>query len=151
MNAEDIVIKYDSSIIVRRWAAVWIDFIALFGILLLAQVILGDEIYRKTLAIWVGILIAYFPILEGLTGVTAGKFILRIKVVDSNCKSPGIGKAIIRTLLKIIEVNPFLLGGLPAGIIALFSKKKQRLGDMLAKTYVVKIKDIQNAALADNN
>lgn len=138
--------KYDSSIIVRRWAAVWIDYIILFGVLLLANAILGNDLYQKMVIIWIGIAIAYFPILEGITGFTIGKFIVRIKVIDLNCKTPGFIKAIIRGLLRIIEVNPFLAGGAPAGIVVLLSKNRQRLGDMLAKTYVVKVKDIQNMA-----
>lgn len=88
------------------------------------------------------VIAVYFPVLEGLKGYTVGKKLLRIRVVDQHGNLPGIPKAIVRSLLRIIETNPVFLGGVPAGIIALVSKKKQRLGDMLAKTYVVKTQDI---------
>ena len=41
-------------------------------------------------------------------------------------------KAIIRTLLRILGVNPILLGGALAGISALITKDKKRIGDILA-------------------
>jgi uncharacterized RDD family membrane protein YckC len=45
--------------------------------------------------------------------------------------------ALIRGGLRIIEVNPLLLGGLPAGLFVISTDRKQRLGDMLAGTVVV--------------
>jgi len=145
MEAEKIVSNYDSSIIVRRWVACWIDFLLLFGIIVLStkEIATNDLFFLLILSI----LICYYPVLEGLTGYTIGKYILKIKVVDKNLNSPGIIKAIIRTLLRIIEVNPFLAGGIPAGIIVWISKNKQRLGDIFAKTYVLKTKDIKNNIL----
>ncbi len=131
MEAEKIVSNYDSSIIVRRWVACWIDFLLLFGIIVLStkEIATNDLFFLLILSI----LICYYPVLEGLTGYTIGKYILKI--------------AIIRTLLRIIEVNPFLAGGIPAGIIVWISKNKQRLGDIFAKTYVLKTKDIKNNIL----
>jgi len=43
---------------------------------------------------------------------------------------------------RLVEVNPLLLGGLPAGIAVAMSRRRQRLGDMLAGTYVVRRKDL---------
>ncbi len=142
MNVEEIVTKYDSSILVRRWAALWKDCILFASIFLAADGILGNELYRKTISIWIGIVTWYYPVLEGFSGFSLGKIILRIKVVDENGNVPGIGKAIMRTLMRLVETNPLLAGGLPAGIAVLVSKKRQRLGDMWAKTYVVKTKDL---------
>ena len=39
--------------------------------------------------------------------------------------------------MRLLEVNPLLFGGLPAGIAILTSERKQRIGDMLAGTVVV--------------
>jgi uncharacterized RDD family membrane protein YckC len=39
--------------------------------------------------------------------------------------------------LRIIEVNPLLLGGIPAGIVVISTSRKQRIGDLLAGTIVV--------------
>jgi uncharacterized RDD family membrane protein YckC len=45
--------------------------------------------------------------------------------------------AVIRTLLRVIEVNPLLLGAIPAGITVMSTERKQRIGDIVAKTVVV--------------
>ena len=37
----------------------------------------------------------------------------------------------------VIEVNPLLLGGLPAGLVVIATERKQRIGDLLAGTLVV--------------
>jgi uncharacterized RDD family membrane protein YckC len=81
--------------------------------------------------------------MEGRWGATLGKFGTKIRVVDRLGRVPGYGRAVVRTLLRLVEVNPLLLGGIPAGIIALSSKSKQRLGDMLAGTYVLYLADVE--------
>jgi len=45
--------------------------------------------------------------------------------------------ALIRGGLRLFEVNPLLLGGLPAGLVIISTSQKQRLGDILAGTVVV--------------
>ena len=57
--------------------------------------------------------------------------------MDSNGNNPGIIKASVRLLLRLIEVNPILFGGFVAGIVVNVSEKGQRWGDMLAGTYVI--------------
>jgi uncharacterized RDD family membrane protein YckC len=142
MTPVQISSSYDSSIIVRRWLGAWIDFALLIGILLLADSVLGNELYQKTLPIWITLLVVYFPLTEGLTGRSLGKVISQTKVVDASGRNPGVGKAAIRTLTRLIEVNPLLAGGIPAGLIANFSKTHQRLGDMLSGTFVLKNADL---------
>jgi len=76
------------SILVRRWAACWVDFLVLAGMLLLADLALGNALYRKTIWLWLGVLIAYYPVLEGCGGLTLGKLLLRIRVVDAGGRAP---------------------------------------------------------------
>jgi uncharacterized RDD family membrane protein YckC len=142
VSPEEISASYDSSIVVRRWGATVIDFLVLIGLLVLPDLILGDDLYSKTLLLWIALAAAYYPVLEGLTGFTLGKLIVRIKVVDAVGGLPGMKKAVIRTLLRLIEVNPFLFGGIPAGVTVLVNKKRQRLGDMAAGTFVLKTSDL---------
>lgn len=129
--------RYSNGIIGRRWAATLIDSVVMFGFLMCCEAFLGNAIYQKLLPILLFLLALYYPVLEGLEGGTAGKFILGIRVVDYDGHRPGILKALVRTLTRLVEVNPFCVGGLPAGIVALMSPRKQRIGDMLAKTLVV--------------
>jgi uncharacterized RDD family membrane protein YckC len=142
MTPEEISRSYSNSIIVRRWLGAWVDFLALAGILFAADGLLGNDLYRKTVFIWLGLIVAYFPLTEGLTGRTLGKLVSGTKVVDSQGNVPGIGKAIIRTLTRVVEVNPFLAGGIPAGLIVALTKTHQRLGDMASGTFVLKTSDL---------
>ena len=66
----------------------------------------------------------------------------RARVVDEQWEVPGLKRAFLRTLTRLIEVNPFMLGGIPAGIIAHYSKQGQRLGDMAGGTWVVASRDV---------
>lgn len=132
---------YDTSIVVRRWGATWIDFAVLASFLMLPDWLLGNELYQRTMIIWLSLLLLYIPMCEWLFGRTLGKLVVFIQVVDENGNKPSIAQVIVRTLLRIIEVNPLLLGGIPAGIAVLMSKHRQRLGDMAAKTYVLKSSD----------
>lgn len=79
---------------------------------------------------------AYFILMEGYLGQTVGKMIAGVKVVrEGTGEAPGLGKAAIRTVLRIID-GLFLY--LVAFIVVLISGKNQRLGDMAAGTLVVR-------------
>jgi uncharacterized RDD family membrane protein YckC len=137
MNSAELASTYGFGIIARRWLATWIDFVVLALFLLVPDYVLGNELYRKTIFVWLALAIAYFPTLETLYGRSLGKFVSGIVVVDANGRTPSLGQSIVRTVLRLVEVNPFLLGGLPAGVAAIATRSKQRLGDMLARTYVI--------------
>ncbi len=142
MTPEDISALYGNWIIVRRWAATWLDFLLFGGLLWALLASLGEGRLGLCLAVWLAVLAAYYPVLEGLTGRTLGKLLFGLKVVDQNGRNPGLLKAIIRTIVRLVDVNPLLMGGVPAGIAVLASKKRQRLGDMAAGTYVLRSEDV---------
>jgi uncharacterized RDD family membrane protein YckC len=80
--------------------------------------------------------VGYYVLLEGFLGQTLGKMAMGIKVVaEATGQTPGIAAAAIRTLLRIIDS---LLGYAVAFISVLASDKRQRLGDMAARTLVVR-------------
>ena len=141
MTPREVSSGYGSEIIARRWIGCWIDFVVIVGVLLAADGILGNELYQKTLIIWVGIALLYIPVLEATTGRTLGKLVSGTIVVDHGGAVPSIGKVLVRTLLRLFEVNPLLAGGIPAGLVANFSKTHRRLGDMAADTYVILRRD----------
>lgn len=142
MTPAAIASSYDTSIIVRRWLGCWIDFVTIAAIFLLPDGLLGNQLYQQLLPLWILMAVAYFPVTEGLTGRSLGKWISRTIIVDAHGEKPGIGRAALRTLLRLVEVNPFLMGGIPAGIVAAASKTRQRLGDMAANTYVLKAEHV---------
>ena len=131
---------------IRRWLAGGIDILlAAFGFLLANRVI-PESVHTKaphlggTVALLISI--AYFWVPEAVWGCTPGKWLTRVRVVDALGCPPGPGRALVRTLLRLVEVNPLLFGGLPAAAVAYRSKTGQRLGDTLAKTYVLRVADL---------
>ncbi|WP_373228797.1 RDD family protein [Cohnella sp.] len=139
---------YGPSIFFRRWAATVIDSIILMGLIGLIAVSedMGDDYLALAMLGWVIGFFSYYLLLEGLTGYTLGKFVLRIQAVNETGGVPGFVKSLIRSALRVVDTNPLLMGGLPAGIFVLVTKKKQRIGDMAAKTYVVKVRDLNTTS-----
>ncbi len=83
-----------------------------------------------------GLTILLYVLIQGLTGWTVGKVILGIRTVRADGRPAGIGRAALRTLLWIIDGLPVL--GLVGFITALTTTGHRRVGDMVAKTFVVR-------------
>ena len=81
------------------------------------------------------IYIAYYTILEGSKGQTVGKMVTRIKVVREDGRPIDMSQAFKRNILRIIDG---LFGYLIGAILVWRSDRKQRLGDRMARTVVVK-------------
>ena len=74
----------------------------------------------------------YFPILEGRFGQTLGKRLLGIRVLHESGLPIGFKEAILRRL-------PFYFDFWPIdGLFVLFTAKKQRAFDIVARTVVVR-------------
>lgn len=81
--------------------------------------------------------LVYFFAFEALWSRTQGKYLQGLVVVNFDGGRCGWRAALVRTLLRVVEANPLLFGGLPAGLAVLASKRNQRLGDLAAGTLVV--------------
>ncbi|MEV4754815.1 RDD family protein [Micromonospora sp. NPDC049559] len=82
------------------------------------------------------IVLLYYTLLEGFLGRTVGKMVTGIRVIDeATGDRPGLVSALVRTLLRIVDGLFAYLVGL---IIVVNSDRRRRLGDMAAKTLVVK-------------
>lgn len=79
--------------------------------------------------------ILYFSYFESTSGQTPGKRAMGIKVTKEDGSKASFGDALVRTILRIIDGIFIYILGL---IIILVTEKKQRLGDILARTVVVK-------------
>lgn len=141
---EQFLLNTENRCLLRRFFAMWIDYIVLSLFFYILYRVCVNAFYRDTVYYCLLAAILYFPLTEGFIGFTLGKFLLNITVIDSKGDRPGLKKAILRTLTKILEMNPLLGGCLLAGITAHFSKKCQRIGDMFAGTYVVDRSDLKN-------
>jgi uncharacterized RDD family membrane protein YckC len=124
-----------------RFVSLLIDSIIL-GIILgvLGGVVVFGAVAKGMIPWWVGLIyfiiyIGYFTYLEGSQGQTVGKMVTKIKVVREDGKPIDMNQALIRNILRIIDgLIVYLIGA----ILIWRSDKKQRLGDSIAKTVVVK-------------
>jgi uncharacterized RDD family membrane protein YckC len=81
----------------------------------------------------------YFTLLLGLYGKSVGMMLVKIKVVkeESGAKISYVD-ALVRTILLLIDAIPYFIPYLLGAILIWTSDKKQRLGDRVAHTVVVK-------------
>ncbi len=79
---------------------------------------------------------AYYALMEGYRGQTVGKMLFGIRVVrEDRGGVPGLKAAAIRSLLRVVDG---LFGYLVGFVAVVASAKNQRLGDMAARTLVVR-------------
>lgn len=83
----------------------------------------------------------YFQVTEWL-GATPAKWWFGLRVRSSNGNPASFGQIAIRTLCRVVEINPIFLGLFPAAVLVLFTRRHIRLGDWLAGTVVVRIEDL---------
>jgi len=81
----------------------------------------------------------YFTLLEGHYGQTVGKMAVKIKVVRLADGAPiDYSQAAVRTIMRFLDEIPYVIPYLLGAILIWSSEEKQRLGDRVASTVVVK-------------
>lgn len=84
------------------------------------------------------VMFLYFVFLEGLTGVTLGKWLVGLRVERVEGGKPGLIKGFLRNVLRIIDGLPaFNILGI---ILILTSEERARFGDRIAGTRVVRVR-----------
>lgn len=120
-----------------RAIACFIDNLFAFAVMMLAVGLVPQEFPLVKAVLFCSVYLAYFIVLEALWSRTLGKFFQGLVVRKLDGSPCDWRAAVIRGLLRIIEVNPLAFGGLPAGLVIIASERKQRIGDQLAGTLVV--------------
>jgi uncharacterized RDD family membrane protein YckC len=96
----------------------------------------GFRIEGAPAFLWIAIGIGYYVVLEAQSGATLGKRAMGLKVVKLEGGGPIDWQAsIVRNLLRLVDGFFFYLVG---AIVVWTSDKKQRLGDKVAGTVVVR-------------
>lgn len=125
-----------NTIMPRHLAAIFDNMLAMvLGVV--AAKTLNDENYQLQLVVFVAVYLAYFFLFESAISRTPGKLLTGLVVVRKDGSPISILDAIVRTILRVLEVNPALLGYAPAAISIIFSKNNQRIGDRIVGTIVV--------------
>lgn len=134
-----------------RLIAVFIDHLIGFALMMFVVALLPEDIpILKAVAFFL-VYVSYFIVFEALWSRTVGKYFQGLVVRKLDGSRCDWKAALIRGGLRLFEVNPLLLGGLPAGLVIISTSQKQRIGDILAGTVVVsdKLQEEEDSAPAE--
>lgn len=127
-----------SGTIVARHLAATIDNLAAWvGAVLVGQS-LGEVDPWRLAAAMVAAYLGYFFLFEASLARTPGKWFFGLVIVGRDGRPCTSRQAIVRGMLRLLEVNPFVLGAIPAALSIILTKHNQRLGDLAAGTFVVR-------------
>ena len=125
----------------RRSVAVIVDTILFFAAAYIMALFVGDvdgisfEITGAPACVWFLLILAYLIVMEATVGATVGKLLVGLRVVKSDESPINWTAALIRNVLRIVDALFVYL----VGAISIWtSPKKQRLGDKVANTVVVR-------------
>lgn len=138
-TTQNIDIDYEVASIGERLLAGMLDFILLFMYFLLCMFIMGLIRAGTPLFILIFMIPAmcYHLIFElFFNGRSLGKMITGIKVVKIDGSNPRLSNYLIRWIFRLVDVT--IMAGSIATITIILSNKGQRLGDMAAKTTVIR-------------
>ncbi len=142
-TTQNVLIEHDIANVGDRLLALVLDFIFLFVYSLIITLIY--QILRKifggdliVVVIVLQIPFYFYNLASNLIfhGQTPGKKILRIKVVKLDGSAPSLGSYLIRWVLRLVDI--WFSFGVVALITVIANGKGQRLGDIAAKTTVIK-------------
>lgn len=96
----------------------------------------GFQLTGVPFLIGIVVTLGYYIVLEGLWGATLGKLVLNLRVVKEADGLPiGWREALIRNVLRVVDGLFLYLVGF---ILICVSQKRQRLGDRIAGTIVIR-------------
>jgi uncharacterized RDD family membrane protein YckC len=95
----------------------------------------GVVVSGKAIWLLLALGLGYYIFCEAMTGMTVGKRLVGIRVVDEDGDPMNLAAAVVRNALRLVDGLFFYLVG---GIFALASSRGQRLGDRAAHTVVVR-------------
>lgn len=156
-TAQYVKIDYELAPAAYRVLASFIDFIVLIIYLVFMNVFLGFAVFQNdfnTGLVFSVMLVRlpwffYSPVIEYLTnGRSLGKYIMGIRVVKANGETAGLREYFTRWIFRVIDI---WIGGFGflAILLAGTTEKRQRLGDIMANTVVIRTKDTQIYTLRD--
>lgn len=150
---EGIVFSFLLASPVTRFLAYTVDLACIAALTALARIVISLlEVVNLDFGAAIGVLIFFvLQIGYGMTcewwwrGQTIGKRMLHLRVMDAQGLRVQFSQIAIRNLLRVVDMLPafYLLGG----VVAWFSPKTQRLGDLAASTIVIRTPKIEQPDL----
>ncbi len=141
----------------RRSGAALIDVALLTGVLVIFILTVGqistEGEYSATLSgawslVYLAVVLGYYFVFEVAVGQTVGKGLLGLRVVGADGSRPSAEAIAVRTLLRLVDWLPvlYLVGFLVATLAT--GERRQRLGDLAAKTMVARALPVRHRSLA---
>jgi len=135
-TSHNIVVTTELANVTQRALATCIDGIIIGLYVFLASVISGGSTAISTILI-LPVMLCYHLIFEYLNeGQSLGKRFLKIKVISLSGDRPTLMELVMRWMFRLLDITFSL--GLIAAIFISSTKKKQRIGDILSNTAVVR-------------
>ncbi|MBO6794274.1 MAG: RDD family protein [Balneolaceae bacterium] len=149
-TTQHVQLAYNPASVGERLLAFLLDGFVLLGYFLLMQMLIGaleesDFVSNEVMESkgWIFVIIySIVPFFYHLAsevlwnGKSFGKWTMGLQVVRTDGTSPSFGNYLIRWLFRLVEIT--LSTGLIAFMTVLLNGKGQRLGDIAAKTAVIK-------------
>ena len=138
-TAQNVTIEMEAAGLGDRVIAALLDYLIIFSIYFAAFLLfVATESLVSILMIAIPLFL-YFPLSNiFMNGQSIGKRMRQIKVVRIDGNQPGIADYLIRWLFRLIEVE--MTAGALAMISLFIRGQGQRIGDMAAKTTVVRVR-----------
>jgi len=140
-----------------RIAAALIDLVLLAGVLVILSAAVGQTSvsggsFNVSLSgawglVFLAIVLLYYFALEAWAGQTLGKRLFGLQVLRAGGTRPSAGAVALRTLLRIVDWLPLLY---LVGFIAVLATgtRRQRLGDLAARTAIARAQPARHRALS---
>jgi uncharacterized RDD family membrane protein YckC len=167
-SAQNVKVEYELASVGQRTVAAMLDVIAFLIYFLVFSLILGlsgpfGGGLDKTMFVFLLLIkipwIFYNPLIEYLThGQSLGKYIMGIRVVTISGERPGLREVFTRWIFKgdfiWISADPFsVLIWMAVGLLGIMfagtSERRQRMGDAMANTIVIRNKSSMRYTLRD--
>jgi len=143
-TTQNIHLEYEMASIGERFVAALFDRLVLFSWVMLCG--WGFNVLGITLSAWLFVVIGapvlfYFLLCELLfNGQSIGKRIMSVRVAKMDGTVPSLGDYFLRWIFRLVDNIGV------AVVCMMFTPKCQRLGDLAAKTCVVRIKNVTQLA-----
>ncbi|MFW6107603.1 MAG: RDD family protein [bacterium] len=135
-RAEIAGLEYELASWWRRAAAYLLDLLVIGAVLLALHSYVGLSGPAELVAAFFVIELLYFSLFEARAGRTFGKRVLGLIVISRNGGYPSGPEALLRNVVRAADTWP--VTAIVGSMCVLNSRGSQRLGDMLAGTYVVR-------------
>jgi Tol biopolymer transport system component/uncharacterized RDD family membrane protein YckC len=141
----------------RRISAALIDLALLLGLFVVLALTIGERkveggsvslsLSGAAAGLYFALVLLYYFALEAALGQTVGKLLLGLRVVDPDGSRPSVFAIGVRTLLRIVDWLPLLY---LVGFITMMvtGSRRQRLGDLAAKTSLARAPPMRHRSLA---